>query len=171
MKNKFIVIVVMFLACSAAFAQHRVGGITIQPKLGLVVSELTKSGSDDRLGLTTGAEVEFQLTNMFSLSAGALYSMQGSENTDLDYINLPVLANIYVVRGLAVKMGLQPGININDDGLDAKTLVLSLPIGVSYELKNFVFETRYNLGISKVIDNWKGKNNVFQLTFGYKFDL
>ena len=45
--------------------------------------------------------------------------MQGAKLTDdvtnrLDYINVPIMANVYVVKGLAVKLGVQPGFNVSN---------------------------------------------------------
>ena len=31
----------------------------------------------------------------------------------MDYINVPVLLNVYVTKGLAVKAGIQPGFKVN----------------------------------------------------------
>ena len=102
----------------------------------------------------------------------------------LDYINIPILANVYVVKNLAVKVGIQPAFNVNskakasqgdassEAGLDAaKTFDFSIPIGLSYEYKNFVLDGRYNFGVTKTLDTADCKNSVFQLTLGYKFDL
>lgn len=102
----------------------------------------------------------------------------------LDYINVPILANVYVVKGLAVKLGLQPGFNVShkvsvDKGSTSgstdipgvKSVDLSIPVGLSYEYSNFVFDARYNFGVTKVADNADSKNSVFQFTLGYKFAL
>ena len=180
-----------------AFAQFAPGTLSIQPKVGLNIANVTDSeGADPRLGLVAGAEFEYQVTDMFSLSAGALYSMQGAKVDEsgvtstlkLDYINIPILANVYVSKGLAVKLGLQPGFNISskisaksggnsvtidaaDAGFDIKSLDLALPIGLSYQFDNFVIDGRYNFGLTKLIDGDSSKNSVFQITFGYKFAL
>ena len=57
-----------------------------------------------------------------------------------------------------------------DDGL--KKFDFSIPVGLSYEFANFVFDARYNFGVTDVFD-WSDapKNSVFQFTFGYKFVL
>lgn len=163
------------LASIGTFAQspHRVGSVTIQPKVGLNVSSLTDVDyGDTRVGLATGVDFEFQLSRMFSLSAGALYSMQGESDAKLDYINLPFMANVYVAPGFAVKIGLQPEFNISDDDFsNIKSTCLSIPVGLSYEYKHFVWDARYNFGVTKVADYTDAKNSVFQFTFGYKFDL
>lgn len=100
-----------------------------------------------------------------------------------NYINIPLLANVYVAPGFAVKLGLQPGFNINSEykaargssavttSVDAKTVDLSIPIGVSYQFDNVVIDGRYNWGLTKVYENSDYKNSVFQITVGYKFAL
>lgn len=88
------------------------------------------------------------------------------------YINVPITLNYYPVAGLALKAGLQPGFMVNkDDAEDIKTFDLSIPVGLSYEYQNIVFDARYNIGVTKVADNWDHYNNVIQITVGYKFAL
>ena len=175
-----------------AYAQHEVGTFTIMPKAGMNIAALTDAeGSDVRIGFVGGAEAEYQFHDMFSVSAGLLYSMQGltadrggSDVTyKMDYLNVPILVNCYVVKGLAVKLGIQPGFNINSKSkveggkttveteLDAKTLDFSIPVGVSYEFANFQLDARYNWGLTKTVKHTDWKNSVFQLTLGYKFEL
>ena len=191
--KKVILMAVVMLASVASYAQHAVGSFTLQPKIGMNIADLTEADeSDARIGLAAGAEFEYQVTDMISVSAGALYSMQGCKDDKvtqkLDYINVPILANVYVAKGLAVKLGLQPGFKVNykysADGVtvDAdemdwapktKGVDLSIPVGVSYEYNNFVLDGRYNFGVTKAFDSKaeKSKNSVFQITLGYKFDL
>ena len=187
---KFILSAVVMLASVATYAQHEVGTTTIQPKIGVNIANLSELKGDVKVGLSAGAELEYQATDMVSFSAGVLYSMQGSKwgggkadipllgTVKLDskklntgYINVPVMANVYVVPGLAVKLGLQPGFCISKDNTDAKTVDLSIPVGLSYEISNFVVDGRYNFGVTKAFDTTKAKNSVFQITLGYKFEL
>jgi hypothetical protein len=191
--KKFLASALMLLAASTAtFAQHAVGSFTLQPKVGLNIASLTKyDGSDPRYGVAAGAEFEYQATDIFSISAGALYSQQGGKMKDggttytrkADYVNVPIMANVYVAPGLAVKLGVQPGFNVNSKfettvagttgstDIDAKSVDFSIPVGLSYEYKNVVLDARYNWGLTKVFDNRDYKNSVFQITLGYKFDL
>lgn len=157
------------------------------------IADLTKADdSEVRIGLAAGAEFEYQATDIVSVSFGALYSMQGCKGDmygadgtiKLDYINVPILANVYVAKGFAVKLGLQPGFKVNSEvtlkksgtsgsaDLDGvKSVDLSIPVGVSYEYNNFVLDGRYNFGVTKWSDNSDSKHSVFQITLGYKFDL
>lgn len=134
----------------------------------------------------------FMKSNVVGISFGALYSMQGSKADDvklnLDYINIPILANFYVAKGFALKAGIQPAFNVSNKvksdgvsvdwneymgGTDAeiKTFDFSIPVGASYEISDFVIDARYNFGLTKVAKAFDSKNSVFQLTVGYKFDL
>lgn len=191
--KKIMLVAALMLSSVATFAQHAVGSFNIQPKVGLNIANLTgDSKLDARMGLVAGAEGEYQATDIVSVSAGVLYSMQGAKvkaplvtvTQKLDYINVPITANVYVVKGLAVKLGLQPGFKVNDKtsveagqegNIDApskaKAFDLSVPVGVSYEYNNFQLDARYNWGLTKVYEGSKTKNSVFQITLGYKFDL
>ena len=187
-----------FIATTASFAQWSVGSITVQPKIGINGANITDAdNSDSRIGLVLGGEFEYRVSPIFSLSAGALYSMQGCKGTaedddgntgdvslKLDYINVPILANVYVAKGLAVKLGIQPGFNVRHkatasvSGVNVttnlpgvKSVDFSIPIGVSYEFNRFVIDGRYNFGVTKLIDGADSKHSVFQFTFGYKFAL
>ena len=204
MKKFFFIASLMMLSLSS-FAQRAPGTLSIQPKVGLNIANITDiDDADPRLGLVAGAELEYQITDMVSLSAGALYSMQGckqqngasilgfnvnTKNTvKTDYLNIPIMANVYITNGLAVKLGLQPGLNLSAkykyDGSvagyegssegdidDVKSFDLALPIGVSYEINNFVIDGRYNFGLSKVFETGDNKHSVFQITLGYKFSM
>ena len=126
-----------------------------------------------------GAELQYQATDKVGLAVGALYSAQGYKVDHATwtpgYINIPVTLNYYVAQGLALKAGIQPGFMVaKDDMIDGvlNTFDLSVPVGLSYEYSNFVFDARYNIGCTKVFKHSdKGYNNVIQLTIGYKFAL
>ena len=191
--RKVIIMAVLMLSSVAAFAQRPVGSLTVQPKIGMNFATLTKADdSESRIGLVAGAELEYQISDIFSISGVALYSQQGCEWSEdgstrtnkLDYINIPVLANVYVVKNLAVKVGLQPAFNVNskqkaskgDSSIQGsiegtKTFDCSIPVGLSYEYKNFVIDGRYNFGLTKINKHADSKNSVFQITLGYKFDI
>ena len=98
------------------------------------------------------------------------------------------MANVYVLPGLALKAGVQPGFLLtskakwsdNESGkwVDYDTTSkdglnkfdFSIPMGISYEFSNFIIDARYNLGLTKVIKDPapSSKNSVIMLTVGYK---
>lgn len=210
--KKILFIASLVMLCMSANAQKAVGTLTFQPKVGLNIARYTDAeGTDPRLGLAIGSELEYQIKPKFSVAAGFLYSMQGCRESGetgygyatmtykLDYINIPIVANAYVYKGLALKFGVQPGFNISSKvtvdmngssetgplgGLDVKTFDLAIPVGLSYETKfGLVVDARYNIGVTKVYDaryynsytdtfeELVSRNCVVQLTVGYKFSL
>ena len=191
--KKFLASALMLLAASTTtFAQNAVGSFSLQPKAGISIADMTDiQGTTSRIGFVGGLEGEYQASDIFSLSLGVNYSQEGfkMKNSDnkikLDYINVPILANVYLTKGLAVKVGVQPGFIVGNsvtvdgnttssskkdyDGI--KSVALSIPVGLSYEISNVVLDARYNWGVTKAFDGLDSKNSVFQVTIGYKFQL
>ena len=191
--KKFFVLLAFCGSVFAANAQSEVGSITLQPKVGINLASMTDyDDSKMKVGLVAGVEAAYQLSDALAVSAGLNYSMQGVKGDGdakikTEYINIPILANYYVAPGLAIKAGVQPGFLMScktDDGeneVDAKDFAekfdLSIPVGVSYEISDFVIDARYNFGLTNIWkDDYKkllgdSKNSVISLTVGYKFGL
>lgn len=175
--KKLFVMAAMVLSSVGAFAQQAAGTTTIQPKVGLNVS--TIADGDWKAGFAAGAELQYQATDKLGLAVGALYSAQGTKSDHVTwtpgYINVPVTLNYYVAQGLALKAGIQPGFMVGKDDMPddlVKTFDLSVPVGLSYEYSNLVFDARYNIGCTKIFKHSdEGYNNVIQITVGYKFAL
>ena len=178
--KKIMMIAAMMLMSIGAFAQNEVGQFTLKPMVGLNLANITNNDGKIKVGV----------------AAGVLYSMQGCKDKDdsdlksnVDYINIPILANAYLFKGFAVKVGLQPGFLVrakekySNGGIavdrDMKEFCnkvdLSIPLGISYEYANFVFDARYNWGLTKLFKDdardKKSHNSVFMLSVGYKFAL
>ena len=201
-----MILAAIMMTSVTAMAQHEEGDFMMQPKVGLNIATLSdadKSITDLHFGL----EAEYMVTDNFSLGFCAIMSNQGAKydyfddkekvkyTVDLDYVHVPLLANYYVLPGLAVKAGLQPGFKMRakaklddatvdlDDlfemdhqmtGEDVKvsTFDLSIPVGVSYEYKNIVLDARYNWGLLKIMNVGDDfYNRCFMLSLGYKFGL
>ena len=182
--KKFMMMVAMAFATLTASAQAEAGTLTLKPLVGINVANITDGDGDAKVGLAAGAELGYQLNESFAVTAGAIYSMQGAKyegvKLNLDYINIPILANYYITKGLAVKAGIQPAfkvkseakadvVSVDMDGF--KSFDLSIPVGLSYEISDFVIDARYNWGMTKVLEGFDSKNTVFQFTVGYKFAL
>ena len=174
--KKFLASALMLLAASTAtFAQHSVGSFSLQPKAGISIADMTDTqGTTSRIGFVGGLEGEYQASDIFSLSLGVNYSQEGfkMKNSDnkikLDYINVPILANVYLTKGL-VDGNTTSSSKKDYDGI--KSVALSIPVGLSYEISNVVLDARYNWGVTKAFDGLDSKNSVFQVTIGYKFQL
>ena len=188
--KKLMIFAVMMLSAMTASAQQEVGTWSVTPKVGINLAKVTNANDASmKVGLVAGADLNYQIAEKFAVSAGVFYSMQGAKSKDdgikttakLDYINIPILAQFYVVPGLALKAGIQPAFNVKHkykvesggssaeaDYPDFKTFDFSIPLGVSYEFSNFVIDARYNLGLTKLVDNGESsKNSVIQFTVGY----
>ena len=208
-------IAAMMLMSIGAFAQNEVGQFTLKPTVGLNIASISKFDySKTRVGMMAGVEGEYGVAENFGLTAGLFYSMQGvkqdwSESESvanvvvsggakatykLDYLNIPILAQYYVIPGLAVKAGIQPGFCISkkydaegnvtiagqnifsesekgkiEDGI--KSFQFAIPVGLSYEYQSFVLDARYNIYATKAIKDADSRHSVFTISLGYKFAL
>jgi len=149
---------------------------------------------DSRTSFHVGLLGEFPVTEMFSVQAEALYSGQGFESDitgaggdkveyQLDYINVPVLAKVYLTTGLSLEVGPQfsfkvneeidtdPNDNPGDFDLDAaKDFDFGLAGGISFRTPGGFFASgRYTYGLTDIIEDASVKNSVFQLGVGFLF--
>ena len=209
--RKLMVLVAMLMMTVIASAQHEEGDLMVQPKVGLNIATL--SDADKAItDLHFGIEAEYMVAENFSLGLGANLSNQGAKydyyelnangedsrnkyTVDLDYVHVPILASYYIIPGLAVKAGIQPGFKMKakakiddrtvdldelykvssyvlDEDIKVNKFDLSIPVGISYEYKNVVLDARYNWGLLKVMNVGDAfYNRAFMLSLGYKFQF
>ncbi len=208
MKKFFLITVALFLSATALQAQE----IRLGAKGGLNLSTFGGDVEDvnSRTGFHIGGLVEIPLSERFSIQPEILYSAQGAKyedagefggvpydytvTTKLDYIQVPLMAKVYVVEGLAIEAGPQVAFLVNDkyefdgdlgpfesedegdlDENDLSSVDVSLGAGASYRLPmGLFFGARYNFGLSNVndaddSDDYKIHNNVLQVSVGYSF--
>ena len=198
--KKLATLLVALVASISTFAQVEKGTITLQPMVGLTETSFTADAAKFKVGFIGGVEGAYQISNRVGVSLGVLYAMQGakydyalintstgstvgsgSQNVNLNTLNIPVLCNVYVWKGLAVKAGVQPEITLSAsaNGADVKEAFksanVSIPVGASYDFPfGLTVDARYNIGVTNI---WKsetggsGNNCAFQITAGYKFKL
>ena len=202
--KKILSLAVALFAVATSFAQT---SVSIVPRAGVSLATMTNTQNGKIIpGFVGGADVQFQFNDIVGLTAGVFYEMQGCKGSydsgiatvtqkyKNDYVNIPILFNCYVVKGLAVKLGLQPGFlvsskltttaaGVSDTGNSKEifnTVDLSIPVGLSYEISNVVLDVRYNWGLTNILknkigdlefDDRKSRNSVFQITLGYRFQL
>lgn len=210
--KKLLLLVALMAVTLSAHAQHEQGDITIQPRVGFTISNIT-DGDKSKLNLAYGVDFERFFTDQFSLSLGLMFTNQGCKFNIYDdikdasnkglssdattklniyYGSLPIMANYYVLPGLALKAGVQPAFRVKakiergDTKLDFDNMIdmlfagegnklntfdLSIPVGLSYEIIGITADVRYNFGVTKLVSNTdKGiYNRVFTVTLGYKF--
>ena len=166
---------------------------------------------------TIGLELERQLTKKFSISGGLdwIHAGTGWEdhkwkvgNVDYKledasiktyYLAVPITANFYVWKGLALHAGVQAAyltgarregkVTYDEDDCDYSVSMgisgrsefnkfdFSIPVGISYEWgTHLFFDARYNIGLTnvgkdKTFEGKDLKNAYLQLTVGYKIKL
>ncbi|MCC4213247.1 porin family protein [Leeuwenhoekiella parthenopeia] len=200
MKKLVLMAGLIALGTTATFAQsaYRFG-----VKAGLNVSNITGSDSrdqDTRLSFNGGLVAELPISEKFSFQPEVIYSAQGStiaaidednfldidENIEyqLDYIQVPLLAKIYLVDGLSLQAG--PSINflVNEEvdyqpvsnGGDvnivdgANTFELGTAAGLEYQFDSgFFIQGRYTRGFTRIYDNVNAYNYAVQAGVGYVF--
>lgn len=205
--KKIFVLATLVLSALTASAQYEPGSLSVQPRLGATAALMTNTPAIDENvvgkkldaqptgGVIIGADLEYQLSSLVSLSAGLNWAQAGSGwkdyketnqgitlkaqdlKVETSYLNVPITANFYIWRGLAVRTGVQmsfltsaktkaslhisgkkDGKNVNetkdfDESMKDvfKNFDLSIPVGLSYEFNNhLVVDARYNIGITKV---------------------
>lgn len=162
----------------------------------------------------------YQLTDKLALSGGVAYTQAGCNFKDipadlnakhgtvfhnayfnLGYVDVPLLAHIYISKDLALSIGCQPsfltkatshtemqdyetdgkgGIKYDKNEVSEgdvkhwyKKTAFAIPVGISYEYENVMLTARYNFGLSNVYGHDLGdsKNRIITVSVGYKFNL
>jgi hypothetical protein len=192
-KEVYIILLLLFSIPFFGQKSKKDEGIVFGLKGGLNVSNFSGEISDNslRTSVHLGIFSEIIVSDKFSLQPELLYSGQGFSGSNTpgfsrskyDYVNIPVLAKIYLTEKLSIEAGPQIGFLISakekteTDKLtiqNQKTVDFGLNLGLAYDLKNGVFfQTRYNLGLSNVNSGpdenaVKYTNSVFQLSVGIK---
>ena len=144
MKKSFFALLLFGVLPLAVSAQNPKGRFSVTPMAGINVTGFSGGTVDMynyKVRMTAGAEAEYAVNDWLGLSLGAFYSQQGANidwasagtiidaegveyyaGTEMDgklhcdYLNFPLIANIYVpqIKGLAVKIGMQMGVLVND---------------------------------------------------------
>ncbi len=194
MKKIVIIILIVFGSIANAQKSKKDEGIVFGLKGGLNISNFIGDIQDNsiRTSVHLGIFSEIIINDKFSIQPEILYSGQGYSGSatpgfsrsKYDYLNLPVLAKIYVADKISIEAGPQIGFLLsakertsNDNATipKQKTVDLGLNLGLAYDLKNgMFFQTRYNLGLSNINSSdtanaVKYTNSVIQLSVGVRF--
>ena len=189
MRKMILLAAVLAVSASAAFSQASFG-----VKGGLNLSNVTNSDADMKMGYYGGLFGEYQVNDFFGVAGELLYSNQGTKGKEegvditinMNYLNIPVLAKLYIAEGLSLDVGPQFGLLMSAKGKakqngstssgDLKDKFsgtdVSAAVGLTYNLGNILIQGRYNLGLTdteKESGSEKYKNAVIQLGVGYRF--
>lgn len=204
MKKTLLIISLTILTTTAVKSQEK---IQFGVKGGINFTNITSNylyNKEYKTGFHVGALVEIPFGNKFSLQPEILYSTQGVDGEvpmlyydfiypggsapqpvlgeyKLDYIQIPVLAKLYLINNFSLEIG--PSFNflvndeliynsstINDD--IGKSFEFSGIVGLSYKIKyGFFANARYFHGFTDALDSnyTEPKNYGFSIGIGYLF--
>lgn len=122
-------------------------------------------------------EFPFLVKDFLYLAPELQYSRQGfsasNNDIDLDYINVPIMAKIYIVKIVSLETGPQFGFKITDSGTSTYTYNTFDPawaVGASVNLPfNLAVTGRYIGSFNEVVKDYSAKNKIFQLGLAFKF--
>ena len=203
--KKIMLLAAVLLAATVARAQDDYNpnrahegwyyGVTV----GLNVANMAKEEGGDALVRTNGGVFGgYRVGRFLAVQAELLYSGSGTSmyiddiegqkindvvHLNMTYLNLPVTAKIYLVKGLNVHVGVQPGFLVRKrlnyrgdkyevgDKEDCNTYDFCVPLGIGYDFGHLTFDVRYQQGTVDVIkgDDEKTLNTLLCFNFGYKF--
>lgn len=132
---------------------------------------------DGKTGLHLGFLSDISVNENMSVQPELLFSFEGADGVDINYIRIPVLAKYYPIEGLSFNFGPQLGVMVlaeDEAGNDLKDSVNSIDVGLifgaSYVLENGFFATAsYNYGLTEVFENSDLKISMFQIGIGFQF--
>jgi hypothetical protein len=161
-----------------------VSNTVVAQKLGIRAganfSDISGDGwnTDVKTGLYVGVYKEIPLVkSLLFIQPEVQYSQEGFstniKDVKVDYLTVPLLAKVYVVKLLSFETGPQFGFLVNDDNFgDANSFVPSWAFGTSLNLPlGLSINARYVSALDDTFDNptLSGKNQVFQLGAAFQF--
>ena len=199
MKKLLTLSVALFLAMSS-YAQDLGLGL----KAGLNLASINTDEDFDygtNTGFHVGAFANLKVSDKFGIQPELIYSKQGAQadlelfgvkiesTVNTSYLNIPVMANFYLIDGLSINVGPQVGLLLSaeaeSDGEEQdikdeyKSLAIAAGAGLTYELPmGLSIAARYNLGLTDITEDYedpdfgtiedKSTNQVIQVSVGYK---
>ena len=195
---KFLIgLMTAILITGIASAQHGnspAGRVNIGIKGGVNVYNVHNDNNteyDPRIGFNFGLLGHIHLNTNFAIQPEIVYSAQGAKQTvdngtnnlNLDYINVPVLLQYMFDNGLRLQAGPQVGFLVSaksktgNNSIDVKNdmnpIDFALSFGTSYVFPStgFGIDARYNLGLNNINKNGtvNSTNRGLQLGIFYIF--
>jgi opacity protein-like surface antigen len=190
MRNLILIFSLFIFTGSTIKAQEFVN---FGAKAGVNLSNLSSDNFTEtsmRTGFHLGLLAEIPITNKFSVQPELLYSTQGTEADEItlggsptkaeykmDYLQVPVLAKIYLTETISIEAGPSFNFLIREEIRDRKSdfgsnFEFGGALGVSYEIIDGFFGTaRYMYGFTDAVDAFTTKynNSGFQLGVGFMF--
>ncbi len=186
MKKVLLCAAFAVLTMTTSFAQASFGA-KAGGNLASVIGDDT-DGLDGRISFHFGGVANISISEIFALQPELVFSSQGYKvdfagedfSIRLNYINIPIMADITVAEGFSLQAGPQFGINISskvefdgdtEDLDDIETLDIGVGAGAQYKMENgLFFQARYVFGFSEIAKDVDAKNSVISLSAGWFFN-
>lgn len=181
MRSLKILLLSAFIVLVSNAASAQAWGI----RAGANISDISGDGFDTnaKTGLYVGVYREIPLVkSLLFIQPEIQYSQEGfsteflgnTNDTKIDYLTVPVLAKIYVVKLLSFETGPQFGFVVSDnvDYTDVNSFVPSWAFGTSLNLPlGLSINARYITGLDDTFESpaLSGKNQVFQIGAAFQF--
>ena len=204
MRKIILALICMLLTAGAAMAQKR---FTFGPKVGVDLTHFWGSGTKFyesnrvQLNYQVGVFAEYRASDHFAIAPEVVFASQGGIIKDYgtpsgiykqtyttNYINVPLMLKLYVIKPLSIDFGPQVGFNVYskyrgdwdlndeydktyDSTKRTNTFDFGLGLGATYNIASDVFvQARYTLGLTKIFkDEDPIKNGNAQIAIGYRF--
>jgi len=178
---KIIFLATCFLTLGQSVTAQKIG-----VRAGLNVSRITNGNADPKTSFYAGVFKEFSVVPLiFFIQPEVQFSSQGYKakpvfgipggDVTLNYINVPVMAKVYVLKLLSLEAGPQFGFKISEsyppgyigkaetfDPAIAAGAGLNFPLGLGINV-------RYIKGFNDAVQNQPGMTEVIQLGASLKF--
>lgn len=148
-------------------------------RAGANISDISNNDfTSAKTGLYVGVYKEIPLIkSLLFIQPELQYSQEGFEtdgfgDTKIDYLTVPVLAKIYVVKLLSFETGPQFGFVVSDnvEDSDLNNFVPSWAFGTSLNLPlGLSINARYITGLDDTFENIDAKNQNFQIGAAFQF--
>ncbi len=202
--KKFLLTCAALLICgSASVKAQSYQLLNFGLKAGMNFSDVNQLGNigtstEVKGGFVGGAFFELRPLSKIGAQIEVLYSNQGfgleyesaSGKVNLNYLEVPIMAKIYLIDGISANVGIAPAFLLSSDVSSAfgggdkgifSDAVFSLPIGASWQMDcGLLIDARYKIPLSNVADDTNltdivgqaiggAKNATFTLMVGWRF--
>lgn len=207
--------IILSVAAMLTFGFVNAQEVEFGVKGGVNIATITGDVEDAsaKIGFHIGGFAEIKISEKFSFQPEILFSTQGakaetkyteqgfaveaSEKINLAYLNIPLIAKLYVAEGFSLEAGPQIGFLMSakdkaeykvsgmgqtieeSEEIDIKSNSNSVDFGLNFGLgykftENLSAGARYNLGLNDINKKEEGvsesvKNSVIQVSIGYSF--
>lgn len=181
--------ILLFIAIVLLFTQRTTAQETnVGLRGGLNFANLSGSdisGEEAQYKYHAGAFVQIRVTDFFAFQVEGMYSLKGSETSigdiDLTYIDVPILAKLYLSDHFNIHAGPQFGVLIDAENESAgvttdvddrfSTLELGAAAGIEYHLEMGIhFGARYQFSLNSIGEDYEQTTTIGNVTTTTKID-